>query len=117
MTFSKYVLPVCISGAAFFALAASSPQCARTQDSPTSPNVGTLAEGNPCVQSCIDGFQAAMKDEQVRFKLAIQACEGDSVCQANEEAIHETTSGQIQADKAACFTNCGHEQGAGTSGQ
>jgi len=79
--------------------------------------VGTLAEGNPCVQGCIEVFQSAMKTEQERFKAAIQACEGDSVCQAQEEAIHESMIGEIQVDKSACFENCGHNQGGGSSGQ
>src|SRR5262245_47513336 len=117
MTLSKYIVTSCIAGAAFFAMAASSPQCARIEDSATSPQVGSLAEGNVCTQDCIDAFQTAMKSEQARFKAAIQACEGDSTCEAEQEALHESMIGEIQADKADCFTNCGHEQGGGTSGQ
>jgi hypothetical protein len=117
MTLSKYILPSCIAGAAFFALAASSPQCARTQDAATSPTVGTLADGNECVGGCIDAFQQAMRDERDRFKAAIQACNGDSACEAEQEALHESMIGELQVDKANCMDNCGHEQGGGTSGQ
>ena len=117
MTLSKYIVPACIAGAAFFAMSASSPQCARTEDSALSPQVGSLAEGNTCTQDCIDIFQAAMKDEQARFKAAIQACDGDSACEDEQEAVHEAMIGEIQVDKADCFTNCGHEQGGGDSGQ
>jgi hypothetical protein len=117
MTLSKYIIPTCIAGAAFFAMAASSPQCARTQDATTSPAVGTLGDGNPCIEDCIGGFQESMKSEQARFKAAIQACDGDEACQEQEEAVHEAMIGEIQADKSACFENCGHEQGDGSGGQ
>ena len=117
MRVTKYIIPACIAGVAFFAMAASSPQCARTEDSAMSPQVGALAEGNTCTQGCIDAFQSAMKSEQARFKAAIQACEGDEACEAAAEAEHEAMIGEIQADKADCFQNCTHEQGGGTSGQ
>ena len=117
MSLSKYISPSCIAGAAFFAMAASSPQCARTEDLSTSPTVGTLADGNPCIEDCIGAFQTAMKAEQARFKTAIQTCEGDSACEAEQEAIHEAMIGEIQADKADCFDNCQHEQGDGSGGQ
>jgi len=117
MTFTKYIVPACIAGAAFFAMSASSPQCSRTEDLTTSPAVGTLADGNPCIQDCIDAFQTAMKEEQSRFKTAIQACDGDTACENEQEAIHESMIGEIQADKADCMQNCSHEQGGGDSGQ
>jgi hypothetical protein len=117
MTLSKYILPTCIAGAAFFAMAASSPQCARTQDSATSPIIGTMADGNPCVGTCIDAFQQSMRDERARFKSAIEVCNGDSTCVANEEDLHESIIGEIQTDKADCLANCNHEQGDGAGGQ
>ena len=117
MTLTKYIVPACIAGAAFFAMSASSPQCARTEDSAMSPTVGSLADGNTCTQSCIDLFQDAMRAEQARFKAAIQACEDDTTCENEQEAIHEAMIGEIQADKSDCFQNCSHEQGGGDSGQ
>ena len=117
MTFTKYIVPACIAGAAFFAMSASSPQCARTGDTVMSPNVRSLAEGNTCTQSCIDAFQEAMRAEQSRFKDAIQACDGDTTCENEQEAIHASMIGEIQADKSDCFDNCQHEQGGGDSGQ
>jgi hypothetical protein len=117
MTFTKYIVPACIAGAAFFAMSASSPQCSRTDDLTTSPAVGTMADGNTCTQGCIDAFQTAMKAEQANFKAAIEACDDDSACEAQAEAAHEAMIGEIQADKADCFQNCSHEQGGGDSGQ
>jgi len=58
-----------------------------------------------------------MKEEQSRFKTAIQACDGDTACENEQEAIHESMIGEIQADKADCMQNCSHEQGGGDSGQ
>jgi hypothetical protein len=117
MTFTKSIPTLCIAGAAFFALAASSPQCARTEDAVTSPTVGALGEGNPCMDSCINSFQEGMRAEHDRFKTAIGECDDDPVCEEEQEAIHESMIAELQADKASCFVNCGHEQGGGTSGQ
>jgi len=118
MKFSRSITVLCLAGAAFFALAASSPQCARTQDSLVGPTVGTLdAGGNECVQSCISSFQEGMRAEHARFKTAIAECNGDEECIEQEEELHESIIGELVGDKNDCLGNCGHEQGGGSSGQ
>jgi len=82
-----------------------------------SPTVGTMGDGNPCVEGCIDAFQQGMRDERARFKAAIQECNGDSACVAEQEQLHESIIGELQVDKGNCLDNCGHEQGGGLSGQ
>ena len=102
---------------AFFAMAASSPQCARGTDSPVTPELGTLAGGNPCVQACIDYFQQAKRDEWVRFKAAQAACNGDKDCRAEQSMIHSMIVDELVADKDACIVNCEHQQGTALGGQ
>jgi hypothetical protein len=103
---------------AFFAMAASSPQCARTPETPLVPSLATQAGGNgTCSQACIDDFQSAKKAEQAHFKEAMDACNGDQACKDEQTAIHDTIVNELVADKDACITNCSHEQGSGTSGQ
>jgi len=116
---SRYAaLWLLVSALAFFAMASSSPQCARTSESPLVPSLNTQAGGNgACSQGCIDDFQAHKKDEQARFKGAMDACNGDETCQAEQSAIHDAIVAELVADKDACVTNCSHTQGSGTSGQ
>ena len=82
-----------------------------------SPAISIMADGNPCVEGCIDAFQQSMRDERARFKSAIEQCNGDSTCVANEEDLHESIIGELQNDKGDCLGNCNHEQGGGSSGQ
>jgi hypothetical protein len=117
MKLSRSIPTLGIAATAFFALAASSPQCARTNDLSVNPTVGTLSDGSLCVQNCIDDFQASMRSEKNRFKEALAACDGDEACRDAEEALHESIIGELTADKDTCIENCGHEQGGGSSGQ
>ena len=106
-----------IAAMAFFAMAASSPQCARSGDNPVSPTLDTLAGGNPCNQGCIDDFQAAKKAEQARFKAAMAACNGDLTCRAEQSMIHDQIIGELVMDKDACILDCEHQQGTAVGGQ
>ena len=107
-----------VAGMAFFAMAASSPQCARTSESPLTPSLSTQAGGNgACSQACIDDFQALRKAEIARFKSAIAACNGDQACKDAETLVDQAIKAEQVVDKDACIANCSHQQGAGTSGQ
>lgn len=107
-----------IAAMAFFAMAASSPQCARSTDNPVTPALGTLeAGGNACVQGCIDAFQLAKKDEQARFKAAMAACNGDYGCRAEQSMIHDMIVAELVMDKDACVLDCEHQQGTAVGGQ
>jgi hypothetical protein len=117
MKFSKYMPWLAVAAMAFLAMAASSPQCARTSDLSVNPSLETLSDGNPCVQGCIDNFQSAMQAEKIRFKDAMAACNSDSDCRYQESLTHETNVDELVADKDACIVVCEHQQGEGAGGQ
>jgi hypothetical protein len=102
---------------AFFAMAASSPQCARTSESVTGPSLGAQGTADACTQGCVDSYQSSKKAEQVRFKAAMVACNGDLACRDAESVIHARIVDELAADKDACITNCTHQQGTGLGGQ
>jgi len=106
-----------VAGMAFFAMAASSPQCARTSENVTGPSLGAQGTADACTQGCIDSYQAAKKAEQVRHKAAMAACNGDEACRAAEGATTEAIKLELAADKDACIVNCAHQQGTGLGGQ
>jgi hypothetical protein len=106
-----------VSALSFFALAASSPQCARTSETPLAPSLGAQASDGACSQGCIDTFQQAKKAEQARFKEAMAACNGDEACRAAESATHDAIVEELTADKDGCIADCNHQQGTGTGGQ
>ena len=106
-----------VAGMAFFAMAASSPQCARTSENVTGPSLGAQGTADACTQGCIDSYQASKKAEQVRFKQAMAACNGDEACRHAESDIHDSIVAELVADKDACIANCAHQQGTGLGGQ
>jgi len=106
-----------VAGMAFFAMAASSPQCARTSESVTGPSLGAQGTADACTQGCIDSYQLAKKAEQVRFKAAMVACNGDLACREAESDSHDAIVLELVADKDACIANCAHQQGTGLGGQ
>ena len=113
----RVALWLAVAGMAFFAMAASSPQCARTAENATGPSLNSQGAADACTQACIDTYQAAKKQERIRFKAAMAACNGNTECRDNEAAAHEAIVAELEADKDACIANCSHEQGAGTGGQ
>jgi len=104
---------------AFFVMASSSPQCARTTDDP-SAGLQTLNSPDPykvCLRDCDAAHRVAIRVERKRHRQAINACDKDPVCIAEEDALHESISLEIEADYVACYFACDHNQGAGTGGQ
>lgn len=104
---------------AFFVMASSSPQCARSDDYSLNPSLSS-ATSNPvadCKQDCIETFQQDKKDEQVRHKAAVAACNGDGDCKSAESALHASIIDDLVAIKDACKLACEHQQGAGIGGQ
>ena len=114
MKSAQHLLWSGVAISAFFAMAASAPQCSRTEEMPLNPSIESLADGNPCVQGCIADYQAAKKAEQARFKAAMEACNGDSGCREDEAIIHELILGELVQAKDDCIVNCDHQQGSGT---
>jgi len=106
-----------VAGMAFFAMAASSPQCARTSESVSGPSLGAQGTADACTQGCVDAYQNAKKAEQARFKNAMRACNGDLACRAAESAAHDAIVAELASDKDACIADCSHQQGTGLGGQ
>lgn len=118
---SKYAaLWLVVAGLAFFALAASSPQCARSSDSVLTPGLGPNAGPDPvkqCQLDCDATAREAERAERKRHRTADKACNGDQACHDQEDALHATILAEIEADRLGCSDNCTHQQGAGLGGQ
>ena len=117
---SKYAaLWLLVTGLAFFALAASSPQCARSTDSLVGP--ATLSDAPDPVQQCQHDCDANARvqerAERKRHRAADKACNGDEACHVQEDALHAAILLEIEADRLGCRANCSHEQGSGVGGQ
>ena len=118
---SKYAaLWLVVAGLAFFALAASSPQCARSSDSVLGPGLSPNAGPDP-VQQCQHDCDAAAREaehaEKKRHRVAGKACNGDQACHEQEDALNAAILAEIEADRLGCRDNCAHQQGAGVGGQ
>lgn len=100
------------------AMGASSPQCARTTDTPLTPAVRSL--DSQAIEECLDGCVVDAKlqrtDEKLRHVAVVQACEDDEDCLASEEALHEQIMEEIAYANQVCKSNC-HNQGGGFGGQ
>jgi|GEM_PF-7025907 len=106
-----------VTGMAFFTMAASNPQCARTSESVTGPSLGAQGTQDACNQDCVSTYQSAKKAEQARFKAAMAACNNDPACKDSESATHDEIVAELAADKDACVADCTHQQGSGIGGQ
>ena len=108
-----------IAALSFFAMAASSPQCARTSDRSADVSLNPLAPDpvKACERDCRAAARVATRDERKRHRLASKACNGDVQCHLEEDALHEAILAEIAADEAACIDDCQHQQGAAAGGQ
>jgi hypothetical protein len=102
---------------AFGAMAASSPQCARSTDDVTGPSLGTLAGPNECENGCKATRRGEIREERRRHRLASKACNGDEACHAEEDALHQMILAEIEQNYQDCLTACAHQQGSGLGGQ
>jgi hypothetical protein len=102
---------------AFFAMAASSPQCASSDDRVLNPGLEPLAGGNPCIAKCNADRETAFQEEKIRFKGDKAACNGEPGCKEEAEALHAILLTEINADMDDCKLACQHEQGSATGGQ
>jgi len=113
----KAALWLMVAACAFFVMAASSPQCARSSDRALNPTLDTLAGGNPCIAACQDAFKAGQKAEQARHKAALTACNGNPACKQAESDLHSAIMDELVSDKDDCKLACQHQQGTATGGQ
>lgn len=103
---------------AFFAMAASSPQCASSDDAALNPTLAPLeAGGNPCIIACNEESKAAKRILNIQHKSCLDACNGDMACRDECTAIKAMLIEEINADRDACKLVCTHEQGAADGGQ
>ena len=101
---------------AFFAMAASSPQCAQsTQDRSFNPVFEPLV--NQCIQDCQATFKAELRTIRMVFKAAKAACNGVPGCVEEASIIKDASVAERVVDKDACKAACDHAQGAATGGQ
>jgi len=103
-------------GLAVLAMAASSPQCARTQDTPlgVSSGLGLNDEASDCQESCANAANEARRTERDRFVEAIKNCQ-DADCRQEEALFHASIIQEIAADQVGCNGSC-HNQGEGSGG-
>ena len=101
----------------FFTMAASSPQCARS-DTVVNPVLDSQAAGgNDCVHACQDAFKASFRAAQADFREAKELCNGDVSCKEEADYIYQMVKAEIVADKDDCIYACDHDQGIATGGQ
>jgi hypothetical protein len=105
---------------AFFVMASSSPQCARSSDTDLGTGLETLVGPDPvkvCERECKAEARLATRVERKRHRLADKACNGDQQCHDDEDALHALILADIAATEEACITACQHQQGGGIGGQ
>ena len=118
----KSTSPICyiwlgIAIMAFFVMASSSPQCARSSD-----NVLSLEplehDWHPCSQDiCRPALRVAKRIERRRHRVARRACNSDPVCRIEADALLAAAYAEIDEDFELCRIECQHEQGASQGGQ
>ena len=103
---------------AFFAMAASSPQCASSDDAALNPTLAPLAGGgNPCIDACNEESKARKRIVLMQKKACLNACNGEPGCRSECSIIADALMMEINEDRDACKLVCQHEQGAATGGQ
>lgn len=106
---------------AFFALlgftAVGLSQCRAVQDNLTGVSAG-LARGGPgsCISQCANAYADSNRAESEIHVQNVQACGGDPVCEALEEARHEAAVYRISEGRKACMDECRYQSG-GFGGQ
>ena len=103
---------------AFFAMAASSPQCASSDDAALNPTLAPLeAGGNDCIIECNEISKAAKRIVNIQHKSCLDSCNGDPGCREECSMIKDSLLDEINMDRDACKLVCTHEQGAADGGQ
>ena len=108
---------VAIAAMAFFAMAASSPQCAQsTQDRSLNPVFSPLA--NDCIHKCQSDFLTVQRKNRMDFKTAKNACNGDDDCVSLAAQDKRDADAENTETKDQCKLDCSeHNQGGATGGQ
>lgn len=99
-------------------MAASAPECARTEDNPLSSNTAlspTAGGAGECLQACAQQASELRLAERSRFKGAMEACQ-DEDCRQEEAALHVSILIEITSSERECMSAC-HNQGGGSGGQ
>jgi hypothetical protein len=101
---------------AFFAMAASSPQCAQsTQDRGLNPVFDPLT--NECITKCNNDWREDWIDVKAEFKMAKAECNGVPGCINEAAIIHDAAILEINGDRDDCKEDCEHLQGGVIGGQ
>lgn len=103
---------------AFFAMAASSPQCASSDDAALNPTLAPLAgPGNPCIDACNEESKARKRILNIQHKSCLDSCNGEPSCREECGIIKDALQDEINTDRDDCKLVCQHEQGAASGGQ
>ena len=86
-------------------------QCRSVTDNIFGRSTSAAKAGN-CMNNCAKQAVDLIKAENDLHNANIQACNGDPVCQANEDARHEAAMAAIQEGRKRCQAGC-HDQGGG----
>lgn len=104
---------------ALLVMAASNPQCARTQDhlfAPTSSSyTASDADVGACFSACAKNAVEARTEELSRFRADMDACDDDGECRQAAAAVHVQNLHAINTMARECMNGC-HSQGQGTGG-
>jgi hypothetical protein len=87
-------------------------QCRMVADNVVGVEVLHRNERNRCFIRCIRANQEALRIEYRRHQAAVEACDYDPVCLAEEEALHIQNKDAITERFEACNDDC-HHQGGG----
>lgn len=98
-------------------MAASNPQCARTQDHLFAPTSYTTSDSDvgACFSSCAQNAVSARAEELARFRADLEACGDDGNCRQAAAAVHVQNLHAINEMARECMNGC-HNQGTATGG-
>ena len=112
----QHTLWLVIAVMAFFAMASSSPQCARSTDRVLDPVLTPL--GAPkCDGICKKLHKVGARAERTQHRIRKRACNGDPACKAEANALHQLIFAELDADLVVCKAACVHNQGSASGGQ
>jgi len=103
---------------ALLVMAASNPQCARTQDHLFAPTSYTASDADVgvCFSACAKNAAEARAEELSRFRADMAACgENNPECRQAAAAAHVQNLHAINTMARECMNGC-HSQGQGTGG-
>jgi len=101
--------------AATLALVVTIETCRSVTDNVLTSRRGAEETAN-CISACAHAANEQIRAESDLHVSHVHACDGDSVCLAQEDARHQAAVNTIQDGRKACQDGCRH-QGGGSGGR